>query len=169
MKRNNWQSEIIGGARWAGDSCQFRLREAANGRRKRQWNALKSVDLTSENQFTHNTKGQSWERLRSDVRLTSEVSHIGSYWMRKSRRKVQAFEHCGRLTSPWISCQLNDVTRVSTGSINWSKTISAKHNHVSVIRYRDLLFSQKSEEWDYREFHRLSSKVRGKMRFFVRN
>jgi hypothetical protein len=66
------------------------------------------------------------------------------YSMRKNWDKVQAFKRPGRLTSPWINCQLGGISLHSIGSMRHNKMISLKLIFLSLIKYRDIVFYQKS-------------------------
>jgi hypothetical protein len=105
----------------------------------------------------------------SDLSMTQKVGHIDFCSMSKSWRKGQTFESSGRLTFPWIRCQLDRGLLGLVGLVSQSKMTSLNHIDFSLIRYQDIAPCQKREKWKYREIHRISSKGLQKFGLFMRD
>jgi hypothetical protein len=126
--------------------------------RKRSFNSSWRGITTSDKQWWNLTYGEL--SRQSDLSLISQVSHINCYSMSESWGKAEAFENCGLLTFPWISCQLDGVLLDLVGLITQSQMTWPNHIYIyfPLIRYQDVLLCQESEKWKDGEIHRISSR-----------
>jgi hypothetical protein len=117
---------------------------------------------TSSKQWWSPTNGELSRQW--NLSLTQELTHIDFYSMKKSRGKEEGFERCGRLISPWMSCQLSGMLLGSIWSTSQSKVIWLKQMDFSLIRYSDiilirllipLLFPENLNTLPFTEFIRL--------------
>jgi hypothetical protein len=107
---------------------------------RRQWTLSWNYLMTSSGDWWKRTDDKLFRHCTFSLKL--ELNHIDFYSMRKSWRKVQSFESCGRLTPPSISRQRTGVTLSSIGSIRQSETTWPNHIHLWLIRHRISCFAE---------------------------
>jgi hypothetical protein len=85
--------------------------------------------------------------------------------LRQSAR--QPAESCGRSTSPLVNYRVGRATPDLSESTGQSKMTWWKWMYLSLVPCRDIVPCQKTEKWNYREIHRITSKNRWVSEFFI--
>jgi hypothetical protein len=109
-----------------------------------------------------------WRAFQTLVLKLNARSESDKFLFNKEQpRQNVSFQGRSWMTMPCINCQLGGESLHWIGSMRQNKVIWCKLIDVSLIRYRDIVQSHKSEKWNYPEIHHIISKDLQRSRLFM--